>query len=121
MAAGDRIQSSNDRVVSQLTKTNTAITKGQVLCFDTDGYAPATITLRAAATGYLYKLMVALETKAAVAATQVAFKGLEDGVVEITKVAGTIGKGQYVAVSATAGSVQAWVAPDCPRDTFGWE
>ncbi len=113
MTAGDRVQSYLDREIMVTTKTNTAITKGDVLCYDTDGYAGATIALWCA--NKVWPLVVALETKAAVAATQYSIHALRRGVVEINALATVpITKNMLVQISTTAGKI----GKMCPLATW---
>ena len=86
------------------------------MCYDTDGYSHATQALRTAAPTSPF--VIALETVTAPASGQSEADVLEEGVVEVPKVTGAIGKGQYVGISTTAGKVTAWTAPDAPS-TYG--
>ena len=112
MASGDPVQGFNYRQTSRTLKTTTGCTKGYVLAYDTDGFAHATQALRT--TTRTYPIVVAFETVVAPGSGQSVAKVIEDGVIEIEKVTGAIGKGQLVGLSTTAGKVGAYVAPDAP-------
>ena len=109
MGAGDLVKVEGDPWVKEKVtlKTTTGATKGQVLCYDTDGYAAATIALRCAQPTYPFR--VALQTVTAPGAGQSQCEVLTRGGVEVNKVAGvvgpTIGKHQKVWISTTAGKV----------------
>jgi hypothetical protein len=95
-------------------KTAQAVTAKQVLCYDTDGYAPATIALRCAAPTYGFRVALQSMTQSATTPTcEVASRGE----VEVNKVSGVlgpvIGKHQKVWISTTAGKV----GPMCPFST----
>jgi len=96
-----------------ITKTNTSIAIGDVLYWDTDGFAPATPTIVAAAVKR-YKFYIASEAITAVAATQYYVRAVRgQGVivgVKATVIAGsgtlnTGVRGCRVTNSATAGKV----------------
>ncbi|MBS7623833.1 DUF2190 family protein [Candidatus Bathyarchaeota archaeon] len=95
------------KVQKYTLKTATGVTRGYVLAYDTDGYAHATTSLKG-------PFVVALETVAAPASGQATCKVLEEGVVEVPKVTGTIAQGQWVSISSTAGKVKSYVAMDAP-------
>jgi hypothetical protein len=114
LAAGDVVKTFRFRKETMTLKTTTGCTKGQLLCYDTDGWAPATQTLLAGPLSAMYKKYVALETVAAPGTGQSEVSALAEGIVGILKVAGALVKGQRVSASATAGSVGAKVGPDAP-------
>jgi hypothetical protein len=112
MTAGDRVQSYLDREIIVTRKTATAITKGDVLCYDTSGYAAATIALWCA--NKVWPLVVALETVAA-AASATTLHALRRGVVEINALATVpIEKNMLVQLSTTAGKI----GKMCPLATW---
>jgi len=105
--AGDINKTFEYLVVKTTSKTNTAVTRGQVLAFDTDGFAPCSA-------GDQGPFRVCLETKAAGGAgVQTEFPALVYGVVSVTAngAATNINVGDYV-VSDDNGAVKAFVAPD---------
>jgi hypothetical protein len=108
MATGDLVKVEGDPWVKETVtlKTSQAVTKGQVLCYDTDGYAPATIALRCAAPTYGFRVALQAVTQSATTPT---CEVLTRGGVEVNKVSGvvgpTIGKHQKVWISTTAGKV----------------
>jgi len=117
MSAGDPVRIEGDPIVYETVtlKANTGCTPGQVLCYDT-GYAPATIALRCAQPTYGFR--VAVQT--VVAPTDGSQKTAQTqvrGCVIVNKVAGvvgpTIGYGQKVWISTTAGKVGSM----CPFST----
>ena len=105
MAAGDIVQEFGFRKRTVKLKSQTGCTKGDVLAWDTDGYAPAT---------GVGPYFVALETVSAPASGQATVEVLEEGVVEVGKVAGAINDGDWVGISSTAGKVTAFARPDAP-------
>ncbi|MGQ9543691.1 MAG: capsid cement protein [Candidatus Bathyarchaeia archaeon] len=112
MAAGDICKEFGLKTAKYTLKTNTGVTKGDVLAYDTDGWAPADAD---ASTGNKGPFTVALETVAAPGeGKQATCKVLEEGVVEVNKVTGAIAKGQWVALSTTAGKVEAYSVLDAP-------
>ena len=118
-----RIQNPKDAIIERIkTKQNTAIAIGDVLYYDTTGYAPATPTIVAAATK-TYKFYVALEAVAAVASTSYyiravrgpgAIVGAAATVIAGTGTLNTGIRGERVAISATAGKV---ILSTKPTDT----
>ena len=111
MAAGDVKKTFRFRKETVKSKTNTAVTKGDILVYDTDGHAPGTQTLARASLAKRFKKCVATESVAAVAATQTDLPVLAEGVIDIRKVAGALEKMQIVGLTATAGKVGAWTPP----------
>jgi hypothetical protein len=91
MTAGDvkRTSASPPYIIKGVTKTNTAITKGVIHHFDTDGWAPC------GADGY-GKHGVAMNTQAATAATQKEAQIMVEGTVMVSKAAGALKQGQPV-------------------------
>jgi len=116
LAIGDMVQGYAYRKGTRTLKTTTGCTKGYVLAYDTDGYSHATQALRTAAPTYPF--VVADETVTAPGSGQSEADVIEEGVVELAKVTGAIGKDQLVGISTTAGKVTAWTAPDAPS-TYG--
>lgn len=112
MAAGDVIKTFRFRKETLKSKTGGGDTKGDLLAYDTDGFAPATQTIIKATRSTPFKKYVATETVTAVPATQSDLPALAEGVIGISKVSGALSKGQIVGASATAGKVEAWAAPD---------
>jgi hypothetical protein len=108
-----RVLNPKDAIIERIkTKQNTAIAIGDVLYFDTTGYAPATPTIVAAATKK-YKFYVALEAVAAVTSTSYyilavrgpgAIVGAKATVIAGTGTLNTGIRGERVAISATAGA-----------------
>lgn len=105
-----------------ITKQNTAVAVGDLLYFDTTGYAPATPTIVAAATKR-YKFYVALEACAAVTSTSYyiravrgpgAVVGVKATVIAGTGTLNTGIRGCRVTNSATAGKV---ILSTKPTDT----
>lgn len=112
MAAGDIYKEFGMKVTKYVLKTNTGCVKGDVLAYDTDGWAPADAD---ATSGNKGPFAVALETVTAPGAgKQAVCKVLEEGVVEVNKVTGAIVKGAWVALSTTVGKVKAYSALDAP-------
>jgi hypothetical protein len=108
MPVGDAIQEFGFLRRKVKLKTNTGVSKGDVLAWDTDGYAAATN----ASLGPFY---VAAETVAAPGeGKQAECHVYEEGVVVVGKVAGAIHEGDWVGVSSTAGKVTAYAKPDAP-------
>jgi len=113
----------NETIIERIkTKQNTAIAVGDVLYFDTTGYAPATATIVAAAVKH-YKFYVALEACPATASTSYyirAVRGPKSVIgCKATVIAGsgtlnTGMRGMRVAISATAGKL---VLSTKPTDT----
>lgn len=99
-------------VIDAVTKTNTAVTKGDVVGFDTDGWAPAAQAAGPGPTmGGVFG--VSLDTEEAVAATQKAIRVMLKGAIYITKTTGTaIEVGEAVGLTATAGAVNKWTIAD---------
>ena len=114
MAAGDIIREFGMGRIKVKLKTTTGCTKGQLLYYDTDGYAPATQAIVNASLTADYKFLVALETVTAPASGQSEVHALAEGVVEILKVTGAIVQGQFVGATTTAGQVGALAKPDAP-------
>jgi hypothetical protein len=118
-----RILNPTDAIIERIiTKQNTAIAIGDVLYFDTTGYAPATPTIVAAAVKR-YKFYVALEAVAAVASTSYyiravrgpgAIVGVKATVIAGTGTLNTGIRGARVTNSATAGKV---ILSTKPTDT----
>ncbi len=113
MAAGDIIKEFDMLVVNLTLKTVTGTTKGDVLAFDTDGYAAA---LRTAGPGGVGKapFYVALETVTAPGSGQKTIRALARGAITVKKITGAINQGAKVRVGTTAGQVSAYAAPDAP-------
>lgn len=111
MAAGDVVKTFRFRKETIASKTNTTVTKGDLLAYDTDGFAPATQTILKADRATPFKKFVATATVAAVVDTQNALDVLAEGVIGISKVSGALDKGQLVGATATAGKVGAWAPP----------
>jgi len=112
LEAGDVIQEFAYRKRVVKLKTNTGVTKGQVLAWDTDGYVPGDAD---AAAGNIGPFYVALQTVAAPGAgKQAECEVLEEGVVVVEKVTGAINDGDWVGLSTTAGKVTAFAKPDAP-------
>ncbi|GEM_PF-1566314 len=112
MAAGDVFKEFGMKVAKYTLKTNTGVTKGDVLAYDTDGWGPADAD---ASSGNKGPFVVALETVVAPGAgLQASCKVLEEGVVEVSKVSGAINQGAWVALSTTAGKVKAYANLDAP-------
>lgn len=99
------------RLGTRDAKTSTAWTEGYVLCFDTDGFAHATQTLKS--TSPTYSFVVAYQDHAATDSVSDR-KIIEGGIVELPKVSGAIEKGQLVMISTTPGKVTAFSAPNIP-------
>ena len=112
MAAGDVKKTFRFRKETVKSKTNTAVTKGDILVYDTDGHAPGTQALTKVSLSKRFKKYVATESVAAVASTQTGLPVLAEGVIDIRKVSGALEKGQIVGLTATAGKVGAWTPPD---------
>jgi hypothetical protein len=112
MATGDVVKTYRFRKETLPSKTGGGDTKGDLLAYDTDGYAPATQTIIKATRSTPFKMYVATETVVAVPATQSDLPALAEGAIGISKVSGALSKGQVVGASATAGKVGAWTAPD---------
>jgi hypothetical protein len=111
MAAGDIIQEFGFRKRTVKLKTGTGCAKGDVLAWDTDGYAPADADAAGANIGPFF---VALETVVGKEGVQEEVQVLEEGVVEVAKVTGAINDGDWVGLSTTAGKVTAFSKPDAP-------
>jgi hypothetical protein len=107
MAAGDIVKEFGMLVRRVKMKTGAGCAKGDVLAWDTDGYAPAT----AASLG---PFLVALETVAGASGVQKEVLALEEGVVEVGKDSSEIRDGAWVAPSSSAGKVTAFAPPDAP-------
>ena len=109
-----RVLNPKDAIIERIiTKQNTAIAIGDLLYFDTTGYAPATPTIVAAATKR-WRFYVALEAVAAVSATSYyilavrgpgAVVGVKATVIAGTGTLNTGIRGMRVVNSATAGKV----------------
>jgi len=113
MAAGDILQEFAFRKTKATLKTTTGCTKGDVLAYDTDGYAPVAYVPGAAIPGTgIGPYFVGLQTVAAPGAGQSEVEALEEGVVEVNKVAGALAKGAWVVLSTTAGKVGAFTNAD---------
>lgn len=82
-AAGDMINSAGLVVREVYSKVNTAITLGQCVVFDTNGFAPCATATSAGVKGYM-----ALDTIAAVAATRVKFRIVLQGLCRVKKTTG---------------------------------
>ena len=111
MAAGDVVKTFRYRKETVPSKTNTSVTKGNLLAYDTDGFAPATQTILKADHTKAFKKYVATATVAGVADTNNNLEVIAEGVVGITKVSGALKQGQIVGATATAGAIGAWAAP----------
>lgn len=111
MAAGDVKKTFRFRKETVKSKTNTAVTKGDILIYDTDGHAPGTQALARASTSKRFKKCVATESVAAVTATQTDLPVLVEGIIDIRKVSGALEKMQIVGLTTTAGRVGAWTPP----------
>ena len=109
--AGDVIQEFSHRKRTVKLKTTTGCTKGQVLAYDTDGYAPADADAASANIGPFY---VATKTVAAPASGQADAEVLEEGVIILDKVTGAIADGDWVGLSTTPGKVTSFSKPDAP-------
>lgn len=105
MVAGSFINETEGVVERVLVKTSTGITIGQVLYYDTSGFAPATATIVGAATNE-YRKYVALESLDASASARYV-RAARAGVVGVlgTFTSGAAIRGCKVRVSATAGKV----------------
>jgi hypothetical protein len=114
MAAGDVVKTYRFRKETITLKTTTGCTKGQELCWDTDGYAPATQALLAGPLAAVRKKYIATDTVVAPGSGQSEASVLAEGVIGILKVAGALVKGQKVGVTSTAGSIGALAGPDAP-------
>jgi len=113
MAAGDVIQEFAYRKRKVKLKTTTGCTKGDVLSYDTDGYAPVAYVPGTGIPGTgIGPYFVALQTVAAPASGQSEVEVLEEGVVEVNKVTGAIADGAWVVLSTTAGKVTAFTNAD---------
>jgi len=104
-AAGDIIRTVPFVVIKGVTKTNTAIEKGQLLAFDTDGWAPAN-------NSHTGPFGVALNDQSAEAGVQKEAHVMLHGQVRIQKVTGAISQGQGIMPSATDGKVTVWTIAD---------
>jgi hypothetical protein len=115
LAAGDIVKTFRFRKETLTLKTTTGADKGQVLVYDTDGFAPATQALMAGPLSALYKKYVVIDQDVAAPASGQAQAGvLAEGVVGIQKVTGALKKGQIVGLTTTAGKVGGWADPDAP-------
>lgn len=114
MAPGDTVREFGMLKVRVKLKTTTGCTKGDLLYYDTDGYAPATLTIVNASLTVDYKFLVAQETITAPGSGQSYVNALAEGGIEVSKVTGALVVGQLVGASATAGKVQAQPKPDAP-------
>jgi len=113
MAAGDVIQEFAYRKRKVKLKTTTGCTKGDVLAYDTDGYAPVAYVPGTGVPGTgIGPYLVALQTVAAPGSGQSEVEVLEEGVVEVNKVTGAIADGAWVVLSTTAGKVTAFTNAD---------
>jgi hypothetical protein len=108
MALGDVIQVAGIRPRYEVVtlKTGTTVTKGYIGCYDTDGYAHATLALKS--TNITWPLVVFMETATQSASVPTA-KVLRYGVVEVLAL-GTvvISKGQLCSISTTLGAAGKW-------------
>lgn len=111
---GDVVKTHRYRKETITLKTTTGCTKGDYLCYDTDGWAPATQALLAGPLAAMYKKYIATETIAAPGAGHAQASVLAEGVVGISKIAGALVKGQIVGATSTAGKVGARHGPDAP-------
>lgn len=115
MAAGDVVKTWRFRKETITLKTTTGATKGQVLVWDTDGYAPSTQALLAGPLAALYKKYVVIDHDVVAPTSGHAEASvLAEGLVGIQKVSGALVKGQKVGVTSTAGKVGAQAGPDAP-------
>jgi len=113
MAAGDVIQEFAFRKRKVTLKTTTGCTKGDVLAYDTDGYAPVAYVPGTGIPGTgIGPYFVALETVTAPTSGQSEVEVLEEGVVVVNKVTGAIVDGAWVILSTTAGKVTAFSNAD---------
>jgi len=100
-------------------KINTGCTKGDLLTYDTSGYAPATATL---ADNNAFKFCVALATVVAPTdGSQATVRGFFEGAVGVTKLNNTVvAYGQALGPSATAGSVDVCTVANLAKYSAGW-
>jgi len=113
MAAGDIIQEFAFRKRKVTLKTTTGCTKGDVLAYDTDGYAPVAYVPGTGVPGTgIGPYFVALETVTAPTSGQSEVEVLEEGVVVVNKVTGAIVDGAWAVLSTTAGKVTAFSNAD---------
>lgn len=114
MAVGDVLQEFAFRKRKVKLKTTTGCTKGDVLAYDTDGYAPVAYVAGASIPGTgIGPYMVALQTVAAPASGQSEVEVLEEGCVEVGKITGVaIPDGAWVVLSTTAGKVTVFTNAD---------
>jgi len=113
MALGDVFLEFGFKKTKVKLKTTTGCTKGDVLAFDTDGWAPVAYVAGAAIPGTgIGPYYVALQTVAAPGSGQSEVEVLEEGVVEVGKVTGALKQGQWVVLSTTAAKVGAFVNAD---------
>lgn len=118
MAAGDVVKTFRFRKETVASKTNTTVTKGDILAYDTDGWAPGTQALAVADRTKAFKKYVATATVAGVVDTQNNLDVIAEGVVGISKVSGALDKGQVVGLTSTAGKVGAWTPPVTPNSAY---
>ena len=105
-AIGDITRGFPFLAIKGLTKTNTAITLGKLVVYDTDGWGPSAAT-DAGPFG------VALNTQAAVVSEQLEADVFLTGAIRISKKTGTgIAQGQGVMQSADAGDATVWAVAD---------
>lgn len=96
-------------------KATTGANKGQVLYFDTDGYAPATQAIVDADLTKAWKPVAVVDKDvAAPTAGQATAAVAVEGIVEVLKLSGALTKGQKVGITTTAGQVGALAKPDAP-------
>lgn len=111
MALGDIDMTRPYLLIDGETKTNTAVTRGDLLQYDTDGWFPAVQAVGPADDSAIYG--VCLDTEAAVGGTQVKIRVLLRGVVQVAKNATeAMEVGQAVMVGAAAGEVDLFAVAD---------
>ena len=107
MTKGDVMKTGELVADEQLSKTNTALAVGDIVAFDTDGWAPITATVKG-------PYGVNLTAVTAAGGIQYPIAVVRRGLVEVGKVTGNdIVQGQRVAAAA-GGEVDLWVSPDWP-------
>lgn len=113
MTAGDMLRGEGLILRQMLAKTTTAITKGEMLVYDTDGLAQA----GADADGPHY---MSPETHAAPASGQTEFSAVKEGDVQVKKAAGTaIPQAAYVKCAAS-GAITLWANTDDAWEIVGY-
>ncbi len=101
MGAGDVNFTSGLFAIDVLSQTNVAVNRGDVVQFNTDGWAQAVI---ATGVGKPFGIWISASVTAT-AATQKAGTVLLRGVAEVTKVTGALDQGDGVMITATDGEV----------------